>query len=173
MKNNIQIRIAGPRDGELIADLSRRTFYDSFAAVNTKENMDEFLNVQFTRESLIAEVGAPDNIFLLAYLDDTVAGYARLLDKGSPKEMGHIPSIEVVRIYSEQAAIGKGVGKALMKAAIDTAIEKGRDWIWLGVWEHNQRAIDFYTKWGFEKFGEHIFFVGNDPQTDWWMKKKL
>jgi len=173
MKSNIQVTIAEPKDGEMIADISRRTFYDSFAADNSKENMDHFLNVQFSREALIAEVGAPGNIFLMAWLDTALAGYARLQDNSHPAELGEASAIEIVRIYSEQAAIGKGVGKALMQASLDIAREKNKAWIWLGVWEHNLRAIEFYTKWGFEKFGQHIFMVGNDPQTDWYMKKKL
>jgi GNAT superfamily N-acetyltransferase len=78
-----------------------------------------------------------------------------------------------VRIYAEQSAIGKGVGAALMQYSIDLGREKGMKWIWLGVWEHNHRAIAFYTKWGFEKFGDHPFVLGADVQTDWWMRRKL
>jgi ribosomal protein S18 acetylase RimI-like enzyme len=48
-----------------------------------------------------------------------------------------------------------------------------KDNIWLGVWEHNHQAIKFYTTWGFEKFGDHLFLLGDDPQTDWLMKKEL
>jgi ribosomal protein S18 acetylase RimI-like enzyme len=171
--NQVQIRIAGAEDAPAIADLSRKTFYDSFAADNSKENMDHFLNLQFTRESLIAEVTAPGNIFLLAYLDGVLVGYTRLQDNNQPAEFGDESSIEIVRIYSEQSAIGKGVGRALMESCLSIAREKNKQWIWLGVWEHNQRALGFYIKWGFEKFGEHVFMVGNDPQTDWYMKKKL
>jgi ribosomal protein S18 acetylase RimI-like enzyme len=70
-------------------------------------------------------------------------------------------------------SIGKGIGKALMLKCIEIAREKKSDVLWLGVWENNQRAIDFYTKWGFEKFSTHIFMLGDDPQTDWLMKKEL
>ena len=69
--------------------------------------------------------------------------------------------------------IGKGVGKKLMEASIDIAKEKGKKALWLGVWENNQRAIDFYTKWGFQKFSEHAFMLGNEIQTDWLMKKPV
>ena len=169
------IRIATEKDAELLADLSRRTFYDSFAQQNTAENMDLFMNTQFTREQLIEEVGVPGNTFLLAYLDDELAGYVRLCENQPPSELAAAaaPAIELVRIYSEQHTIGKGVGKALMQYCLQLARDKNKEWIWLGVWEHNRRAIDFYTKWGFEKFGEHIFLVGDDPQTDWWMKRKV
>jgi diamine N-acetyltransferase len=45
--------------------------------------------------------------------------------------------------------------------------------LWLGVWEHNARAIAFYTKCGFIDVGEHAFFVGGDEQTDRVMSRSL
>lgn len=81
--------------------------------------------------------------------------------------------MEIARIYALQSYIGKGVGSALMKKCIDQACELNKEIIWLGVWEKNQKAIHFYRKWGFEKFGTHIFILGDDPQTDWLMKKEL
>ncbi len=168
-----EIRVAGIPEAELIADISRRTFYDSFAAQNTREDMDRFLNEQFTREKLIAETEDPDSIFLLAYLDGKLAGYARMRESDYLPEPGTVNAIEIARIYSEQWSIGKGIGKALMQRCLEVAAEKRKEWIWLGVWEHNQRAIGFYKKWGFEKFGEHIFVVGEDPQIDWLMKKQI
>ena len=60
-----------------------------------------------------------------------------------------------------------------MQRSIEIARQKNAQIIWLGVWENNQKAISFYMKWGFEKFSEHIFMLGNDAQTDWLMKKAL
>jgi len=60
-----------------------------------------------------------------------------------------------------------------MQHCIEVARQKSARVIWLGVWEKNNKAIAFYTKWGFEKFGEHVFMLGDDPQTDWLMKKVL
>jgi len=173
MNDMVIVREADANDATLIADMSRRTFYESFSADNTAENMTLFLDTQFTKEALVAEVGQPGNVFLLATLDDQPAGYARLAENTPPPELGPGSAIEIVRIYAEQWAIGKGVGNALMKYALDLSRQKGLEYIWLGVWEHNHRAKAFYTKWGFEKFGEHIFVVGTDPQTDWWMRRSL
>jgi ribosomal protein S18 acetylase RimI-like enzyme len=60
-----------------------------------------------------------------------------------------------------------------MSTCLHHAKEHGHDRVWLGVWELNARAIAFYEKWGFEKFGEHVFMLGTDPQTDFMMRKKL
>ncbi|OQP52663.1 hypothetical protein A4H97_24715 [Niastella yeongjuensis] len=171
--NTIRIAEATKKEAELIANLSRKTFYDSFAGDNSKEDMDKFLNEQFTREKLMAEVGAAGNIFLLAYDGDEVLGYARMRETPNPVSLEDGPAIEIARIYAEQKSIGKGVGSALMQQCIEMAKRKNCRVIWLGVWEKNYKAIAFYTRWGFERFSEHIFMLGNDPQTDWLMKKGL
>ena len=169
----VTVRIATMKDAELIADMSRQTFFDSFAKENTMENMDKFMNEQFTKDTLMKEVGAERNIFLLAYDGTEPVGYVRMRENNIPPELGTDQAIEVARIYAVQTAIGKGIGRTLMQKCIDIAREKKHHTIWLGVWEHNQRAIDFYTRWGFEKFADHDFILGNDVQKDWLMKRKV
>jgi diamine N-acetyltransferase len=171
--NEIIIKTATIQDADLIASLSRQTFYDTYARYNSAENMDRFMNELFTHQRLIEEVGAPGNEFLLAYNDNEPVGYARLRKGPNPTGLGDTPAIEIARIYAVQHKIGKGVGSALMQRCIDVAKETGNQVIWLGVWEKNQKALDFYTRWGFEKFGDHTFLLGNDDQTDWLMKKVL
>lgn len=167
---NITVREATVEDAEVIAELSRETFYETFVVDNSKEDMDKFMNEQFTKEALMAEVGAAGNIFLLAYSGDEVAGYVRLREKDAESLTN---SIEIARLYAASNMIGKGVGKALMKACITTAKSRNKQTIWLGVWEKNQRAINFYKAFGFEKFAEHEFLLGNDLQTDWLMKRQI
>lgn len=171
--SSITIRFATANDAELIADLSQRTFIDSFGHHNTKENMDKFMTEKFTKQALMAEVSHPDNIFLLAYLDDEAVGYVRMRESENPEDLGNVDAIEIARIYSEQKAIGKGIGKALMLKCIDIAKEKNKKIIWLGVWEHNDNAISFYKKFGFEQFSSHIFMLGDDVQTDILMKRNV
>jgi ribosomal protein S18 acetylase RimI-like enzyme len=170
---NFTLRYATKDDAALLADISQQTFYDTFAADNTAEDMTKFLNEQFTKGRLMLEVGAPENIFLLAYYGDDVAGYLKLREGKKLAALNGMASLEIARIYVIKDFIGKGVGKLLMQAALDIAKEQGKEVIWLGVWEHNQRAIAFYTSWGFEKFGEVDFLLGNDLQRDWLMKKNI
>jgi diamine N-acetyltransferase len=174
MNDPIQISIADRKDAALIADLSRRTFHDTFAKHNTEENMEIFLTTQFNRKQLMDQVGAPGNTFLLARLNGEAAGYARLFEGTQlPPELNGANVIEIARLYAEQHVIGKGIGKALMEACIEVARQKGKEWIWLGVWEHNHRAIAFYEKMGFIIFERHIFLLGRDVQYDWSMKRRL
>jgi diamine N-acetyltransferase len=169
----ITIRDTTIADAQLIADLSRKTFYDTFAPDNSKEDMDKFLNEQFTKGKLMLEVGRAGNIFLLAYCDDQLAGYVKLREGKKPSSLGNVAAVEIARLYAVQSMIGKGVGSALMQRSIDIARQKNAKTIWLSVWEKNPRAIRFYKQWGFEKFDTCDFLLGDDIQLDWLMKKDL
>ena len=167
------IRYATVEDAELIADLSRRTFHETFGYVNTKENMDKFMNEQFGREKLIREVAEPGNTFLLAFDGEVPVGYVRMREGKKFSEFHGKDSLEIVRIYSVNTYIGTGVGQQLMRQCIFIAKELKKEILWLGVWEKNSRAISFYSKWGFEKFAEHDFLLGDDLQKDWLMMKTI
>jgi diamine N-acetyltransferase len=169
------IRTATVSDAELIANISRKTFYETFAPLNTKANMDKFMNEQFTHKALMKQVSEKEKIFFLAFGDGQPAGYAAMSeeDNKDPQIQKLEKPIELARIYVLAAALGKGIGKALMNHCIETALSKKKKTLWLGVWEKNKKAIDFYSNRGFEKFGLHTFLLGDDAQTDWLMKKEL
>jgi len=170
---NLTIRSATEDDAALIAEISRQTFYETFAPHNSKENMDIFMNIQFTKGRLMLEVGSPENTFLLAYMGDELAGYAKLRDTRHPKTLGSANAIEIARLYAMPRLIGKGVGKILMEKSLQIAGQKNKDTVWLGVWKENKKAIDFYSCWGFSIFDEVDFILGNELQKDWLMKKRL
>lgn len=169
----ISIQQANPADSSLIARLSRQTFLETFAAQNTPENVEIFLSKQFSVIMLEEEVLDMTNIFFLAYKGDQPVGYAKMREGKKLEALGGVPAIEIARIYAVKEAIGTGVGKALMLQCIQTAKNLEKKILWLGVWERNFPGILFYERWGFEKFGTHIFMLGDDPQTDWLMKKEL
>ena len=169
----LSLRYATVDDARLIADISHQTFYETFAKTNRREDMHKFLNEQFTKGKLILEVGTPENTFILAEAAMQIAGYVKLRDSRQPVSLGNCCGLEIARLYALQAWIGKGVGKLLMQASIEHAKSKGKDVVWLGVWENNHRAIEFYTRWGFSKFDETDFLLGDDLQRDWLMKKEI
>ena len=77
---NLVIRYALPAEAPLIADISRQTFYETFAESNTVEDMEKFLNEQFSMDTLIKETEEPGNIFLLEYDETEPIGYAKMRD---------------------------------------------------------------------------------------------
>jgi ribosomal protein S18 acetylase RimI-like enzyme len=61
----------------------------------------------------------------------------------------------------------------LEEQAINIATEHKKKYIWLGVWEKNEKAVHFYEKHGFYEAGTHSFVTEEDVQTDYIMRKDL
>lgn len=167
------LRRATATDASLLSELGDRTFFDTFAAVNTPEDMAAYRASAFAPHIQAAELAAPLTTFLIAEVEGCPSGYA-MLHRGEVPDciVGDSP-IEVVRLYVVREWLGKGVGEALMRELITVARDLGAKTMWLGVWERNQRARAFYRKWGFREVGDHIFMLGTDAQTDILMQKEI
>jgi ribosomal protein S18 acetylase RimI-like enzyme len=155
----------------ILVNISRITFYDTFFEQNDPENIQQFLESSFTPDLLSQEIALPSNHFFLARAGDEIAGYLKLSTAKCPELDGDV--LEVCRIYVLKDKLGLGVGSTLMKFAFSFAKSESKTKLFLGVWEHNKKAIRFYENFGFEKFGEHVFMVGKDAQIDWLMKASL
>ncbi|HRH40948.1 MAG TPA: GNAT family N-acetyltransferase [Pyrinomonadaceae bacterium] len=174
-KMNLQIRKADSADAEILAQISWKSFYDAFAdhPKNDPSDLKSYMDEAFTVEAISAELADKDSFFFVAETENQMVGYAKLKQNSREDGVSGENPIELCRLYSLNEFIGKGIGKALMLKCLEFAKENGNDIIWLGVWEYNYNAQKFYTKFGFEKCGEHIFQLGSDPQTDWLMQKKI
>jgi len=160
-------------DLEQLQEIGRRTFWETFVAVNTEENMTKYLSEGFSNEKLGAEIRNKNSSFYFAKIGDTIIGYLKLNFNDAQNEMVGQNSLEIERIYVLKEFHGKKVGQLLYNQAIQIAKEKGVSFVWLGVWEENKRAIHFYEKNGFTAFDKHIFLLGEDAQTDILMKLLL
>lgn len=153
--------------------IGRQTFYETFSAGNTEENMQKYLDERFSIEKLTAELNDKNAMFYFAQLENKIVGYLKINFGDSQTELKDDKSLEIERIYVLKEFQGKKVGQILYNKAIELAEEKSVEYVWLGVWEHNPRAIRFYEKNGFVAFDKHIFRLGKDEQTDIMMKLKL
>lgn len=167
------IRKAKHTDVAVLAHLGWQTFFDTFRHDNTPGDMEIFLRDHFNKSVIQNELNDPVNSFFIAYLGTEEVGYLKLSESEGPGELEGKETLEISRLYAIKEKIGSGVGSALMNRSIEIAKERNKEVLWLGVWEYNQRAIGFYRRFGFEKFGEHVFMLGNDKQNDWLLKKTI
>lgn len=135
--------------------------------------MNKYLEEGFSVEKLTAELNNKDSEFYFASLGSNVIGYLKLNFGQSQTELKDDKALEIERIYVLKEFHGKNAGQLLYDKAIQIARQKNADYVWLGVWEENPRAIGFYRKNGFVEFDKHIFKLGNDEQTDIMMKLQL
>lgn len=170
---NIHIQKVTISEVDQLQKIGKQTFYETFSASNTEANMTQYLQDGFSINKLTSELNDPHTEFYFATLDGTIIGYLKLNFGQSQTELQDEKALEIERIYVAQAFHGKQVGQVLYDKAVQVAKHKKADYIWLGVWEQNPRAIQFYKKNGFVEFDKHIFQLGNDKQTDIMMKLKL
>lgn len=171
--NSLEIKKATIYDAEKLQAIGRQTFTETFADVNSEENMIKYLNESFALEKLTSELENISSHFYLAELDHQVIGYLKLNTGDAQTEKEDLNALEIERIYVAKEFHGKKVAQALYAQAEETAAKLKSSYMWLGVWEKNFRAASFYTKNGFVQFDTHIFRLGDDEQTDLMMKKVL
>ncbi|SFD47130.1 GNAT family N-acetyltransferase [Flavobacterium phragmitis] len=171
--NSLEIKKATVKDLNVLQFIGRQTFSETFAEVNSEENMIKYLEESFATEKLTAELNNPNSYFYLAVLENKVIGYLKLNTSNAQTEKQAADALEIERIYVAKEFHGKKVAQALYAQALQTAEKLKATYIWLGVWEKNFRAVSFYTKNGFVQFDTHIFRLGDDEQTDLLMKKTL
>ena len=169
----VDIRKGTLSDLSVLQNIGRQTFSETFAEGNTEENMKKYLEEGFSNEKLTLELANSDSEFYFAYQENEVIGYLKINHGQSQTELKDETAMEIERIYVLKDFHGKNVGQVLYQKAIDIAKEKNVDYVWLGVWEENPRAINFYKKNGFVEFDKHIFVLGDDKQTDIMMRLEL
>ncbi len=178
-----RLRNATPGDAAALATLAERTFRDTFAAMNTAEDMDRHCRQSYGATIQAAEIADPARVTLVC---ETLSGetpnckttgelvaFAQLRWGTAPAcVQGRAPG-EIQRLYVTSDWHGKGLAQQLMQACLDEMEKRGNDVVWLGVWEKNPRAIAFYQKFGFIEVGDHSFALGGDAQRDIVMARPL
>lgn len=160
------IRRATAADAAALAALAERTFRETFAAENSPQDMDLHCARSFGEQIQRNELSDPSRITLLAEVDREPVGFAQLLLGSAARCLASARPCELTRLYVAREWHGRRVAQELMTAALATAAQAKCTHLWLGVWEHNPRAIAFYRKFGLEVIGEHAFVLGTDPQRD-------
>lgn len=171
---NIRLIHADASHASLLAKLALDTFCESFEKVNNPADFWAYVNEAFHAAQIETEINEPGSQYILAYVNDALAGYARVRQSNEvDDQFPGKKTLELQRIYASEKFIGKGVGKALMDYCLELARKQDAEIMWLGVWEHNHRAQSFYKKLGFEQFSSHVFMLGKDAQTDILMKLNI
>ena len=170
---NIHIRKVILQDIDELQCISRQTFEETFATENSYEDIQKYLDESFSKEKLTSELSNANSDFYFVTSDSKVIGYLKLNLGMAQTELKDNNALEIERIYVLKEYYGKQIGQLLFDKALQIAKQLKANYIWLGVWEKNNRAIHFYIKNGFVEFGNHLFKLGNDEQTDMMMKLML
>lgn len=167
------VRRADDGDATMLAELGARTFLEAFGPDNRPEDLAAHLAKTYGPAIQSRELSDPATTYLIAEVSGRPAGYALVREGHAPDCVTGVRPLEVARFYVDRPWHGTGVAGALMEACDAEARRRNAGLLWLGVWEHNPRAIRFYAKSGFVDVGAHTFYVGSDAQSDRVMVREL
>ncbi|MDT3425709.1 ribosomal protein S18 acetylase RimI-like enzyme [Paenibacillus forsythiae] len=169
----IKIKKCSLQDLQILQEISIETFNDTFKDQNSPENMKAYLERTFDSKQLEKELSTISSEFFFIFFNEELAGYLKInINDAQSENMGN-ESLEIERIYIRYKFQRKGLGKHLINKAMEVAIRQNKKTIWLGVWEKNENAIDFYKKMVFVQTGTHSFYMGDEEQIDFILTKTL
>lgn len=166
MTLQLTIRRTTIDDAEALRTFATALFRATFGPQNSEADMEHYVSTAFSPDAVRRELADQDARYWLIEDAGSLVGYSATRVGDAPAFVQASRPMEIVRLYADPAWHGRGIGAQLMARCLDDAMELAVDRIWLGVWEHNARAIAFYKKWGFTAVGDHTFRLGNDRQRD-------
>ncbi len=168
-----ELRYATLQDVTPLAAIASGTFYNTYAAYNTPEDIAQYMLQYFSPAHIQTEIEENNTTILLAIEKSEIVGYAKVIWGTRPGNENKEKALEIARLYAATNYIGTGIGKFLIQHCFEYAKNSGTQYIWLGVWHQNKKAIRFYEQFGFEIVGTYIFLLGKDEQQDYIMERKL
>ncbi|MRG44590.1 GNAT family N-acetyltransferase [Chitinophaga sp. SYP-B3965] len=169
------IRPVAETDLQVWMQLERDTFTETFLPVYATHDLQTFLQEKKNDNILRQEWESKDAYFYILWEGTTAAGFIKLNLHRQPDNGTLLPTpvMELERIYVRREFQSKKLGKKLIHFAYEEAHKYFVRTLWLGVWEHNLKARQFYEKEGFSAFGEHTFKVGTQEDRDLLLAKLL
>ncbi len=164
------IRIAEKSDLLNLLNMAKTAFIQAFTAGNKPENVNAYMSEAFTLSQFEKELANPASTFFVAELEGKIIGYTKVNQVPAQTDVQDPDSLEIARLYVLEDYLGSGIGLKLLDTTIAFAKQHQKKYLWLGVWEHNSRAIRFYEKNGLRIFGSHPFPFGDEIQNDWLMR---
>lgn len=146
----MKIRRATRDDIESISAVSIKTYVDAFGNTFTPEELTkrlekrsvDFYNQMFDKDTI-----------LLAEEDEQIIGYIQYCDVTFEFDGVSKDDQELQRLYVLASYQGRGIGKALMNAALEDPRLKSAPKIYLDVWQENKGAQKLYKSYRFKELG--------------------
>ena len=170
---NVQFRPCTIEDLSDLCSFSRDIFFETFKDTCSPEDMGAILDDKYNVDRIRSELLNPASTFFFLYMDGALVGYIKINDAPAQTDIQDEDALELERIYVSKEVQDSGLGSYLMEQTVAMTKQKGKQYIWLGVWEKNKKAISFYQKHGFYKIGTHEFVIGDDVQMDFIMRRDL
>ncbi len=163
----LTIRTATPNDITHLVELASNTFRETYRLLDDPADIEAYVAEAFTPQTFAAILQDPSSVLLVALCGEgQCVGYTHIAHTTAPPCVTGPAPVELARLYLRQSVIGKGYGAALMRAVHAAAQRAGCKTVWLGVYDRNEHARQFYMRWGFVDVGTKDFLFAGQIYAD-------
>jgi ribosomal protein S18 acetylase RimI-like enzyme len=160
----LKVRAAGEADLPGISALAKRTWSDAFGSSMNAEDLAAELET--TRSEEYFRTALRKDTLLVADVDGELVGYVQFGDVTIPEVEVQPGDRGLHRIYVDTDLHGRGIGRALMDAALSHPRLARAERIYLAVWEKNRPARRLYESLGFRAVGTTRFTIAGEAMED-------
>lgn len=159
-ENMIQISPAQTEDLIHVQAIAHQTWPHTFGNILSPKQIDYMLNWMYDLNMLEKQQLEQGHTFLIAEETGEKLGFTGFqIDQEPGKTKIH-------KIYILPSAQGKGIGKKLIEAIKEIALEKNQYSLLLNVNKYNEGAIKFYEYLGFVNIKSEVIDIGNGYVMD-------
>lgn len=169
----VPVTASKQQDIVTLQEIATKSFTAMFGPYHEPQAVKTYTDETYALPVLIRELNDPDSRTYFLKLNDTPVGYLKLNWRMAQTDQVFENAMQLQRIYLLPEYWNQHLGSYLMDKALDEAKKSRVKTVWLGVWEHNDRARHFYERYGFKKAGSHTFVIGQDRQTYYWYALQL
>lgn len=167
----------------VVAEVAAATFPLACPPHSSPDDIAGFITTNLAEANFAAYIASDESDVLIARTSDgTTVGYSLVhhrppTDPDVAAVVVETPSSELSKMYVLPDHHSRGrtdpPAQLLMRAAIETARDRGSVLVWLGVNQENVRAQRFYTKMGFERAGVKTFDLNGSIEHDFILTRRL
>lgn len=161
----IHFRQATTGDAPALAELAAETFIETFGHLYKEEDLRAHLAEKCSAEFFRQSMKNGDDIMIVED-KGKLAGYCKMGDIGLPVAYPPKSAQEIHRIYVRKPYQQQGLGQQLLDRALKSPRLAEASVVYLGVWEENDTAKQFYYRNGFMPVGRYLYYVGKQADRE-------
>ena len=154
------LRAAVISDASSIAAISIEVWIGTYLKQGVSGFFADYALAEFTPQNTEQLISDPAEFILVSENTEGIDGFIRVSSARQAPVAG-CSQLEIATFYVQPRHHGKGIGKALLQAALHHCRNQSSDPVWLTTNAENAPAIAFYLAQGFEQVGETYFAIAD------------
>jgi ribosomal protein S18 acetylase RimI-like enzyme len=156
-----RITKATTQNAKQLAPIAKEAFLTAHGHSAPKEDIANYVAANFSEANFAEELSNPENQYYIIHYQSKIAGYSKITFNTGNENIVSENVTYMSRLYLLKEFYGLNLGKELFDFNINLSKRHQQKGMWLAVWIENHRAINFYTKRGFNIVGKYDFRISN------------